>query len=224
MPRRKQKIKYSRKFACKHLIPKGDISNSLQPLCNCEERELVLGTKCYVCQVCTSYAQTSKKISEIFEESKRIAEIKIKERTAEDAEFTITELEREIDVDLSTDEFLEEEEELPLKFEKRKAAKGDLEDAEDFGEVECPFCAELILDNIAEHLQNCEFAPDDATIEDILPTKSKKKKPRRKSSETKPREEKGDEGEKEKKACPYCGKEFLRLGRHLNSCSKRPKE
>jgi len=25
-----------------------------------------------------------------------------------------------------------------------------------------------------------------------------------------------------KKSCPYCGKEFVRLGRHLKACSKRP--
>ena len=70
IPRRKQKIKYSRKLACKFLTPKGDISNSLQPLCFCPERDLVLGTRAYVCQVCIFYSQTNKKISEIYDESR----------------------------------------------------------------------------------------------------------------------------------------------------------
>ena len=80
MPRRKTKIKYSRKNACKYLTPKGDISNSLQPLCYCPERDLVLGTKAYVCQVCDLYSETKKKITDVYQESKQEAEKKIKER------------------------------------------------------------------------------------------------------------------------------------------------
>ncbi|MFX0011945.1 MAG: hypothetical protein ACFE9R_16635, partial [Candidatus Hermodarchaeota archaeon] len=56
--------------------------------------------------------------------------------------------------------------------------------------------------------------PDDVSIEDILPAKGRTKK---KSGTTSSAKGKG------KQKCPYCGKEFSRLGRHLSSCPKRPK-
>lgn len=212
IPRRKQKIKYSRKLACKYLTPKGDISNSLQPLCYCPERDLVLGTRAYVCQVCFLYSQTNKKIAEVYDESRKIAEKKIKEKKIELEEFEIAEIKADEEIDLSIDEFEEEDEEIPIKFEKRKAGK---EDSEEFGEIECPFCGELFED-LASHIQSCEFAPDDASIEDILPAKKKRKK----KSTTKAYSNKTDTNKKQK--CPYCGKEFIRLGRHLPSCPNRP--
>ncbi|MHA1915333.1 MAG: hypothetical protein ACW986_05735 [Promethearchaeota archaeon] len=117
------------------------------------------------------------------------------------------------DIDLSIDEFEELDDEQPLKFEKRKAGKADLEDSEEFQSIECPFCGEM-FDDLASHIRTCEFAPDDASIEDIIPTKKK----RRKKTVDKPSSKKS--GEKQK--CQYCGKEFVRLGKHLNSCPKRP--
>ncbi|MFX1499689.1 MAG: hypothetical protein ACFFDH_01845 [Promethearchaeota archaeon] len=220
-PRRKQKIKYSRKIVCKHLEPQGNISNSLQSLCYCPTRDLVLGNRAYVCQVCTIYdpVKTNRRFSELYEESKKIAEKKIKEKAIKLEEFEIAEITSDEEIDLTIDEFDEEEEIAPLKFEKRKAGKADLEDSEEFQEVECPFCGEL-YDDLASHIQNCEFAPDDASIEDIMPSKAKKKKKKRVSGT--PEEEEKRTAEKQK--CPYCGKEFLRLGRHLNSCSKKPPE
>ena len=225
IPRRKQKVKYSRKLACQHLEPKGDISNSLQPLCYCPERDLVLGTRAYVCQVCSLYNPRSNiSIAEIYAESKKIAEKQIKEKKLELAQVDIEDIELEEDVDLSIDEF-EEEEEIQLKFEKRKAGKADVEDSDDeFAEVECPFCGEL-FDNLASHIRECEFAPEDVKIEEYLPSKPKKRKKKKgapKASKEKPSKTAGES--KDKKACPYCGKEFIRLGRHLKSCSKRPED
>lgn len=191
----------------------GDIANSLQPLCYCPERDLILGKKAYVCQVCTLYAQTNQKVSDIYEESRKGAEKKIKEKKIELEAFELEELKSDNDLDLTSDEFEEEEdEEVPLKFEKRKLAKDEVEDSEEFTEVECPFCGEL-FDDLRSHLQNCEFAPDDASIEDILPKKKKKKSKSKSASGT---------NNKEKQVCPYCGKEFIRLGRHLTSCPKKP--
>ena len=212
IPRRKQKIVYSRKITCKHLTPMGDISNSLQPLCYCAERDLVLGKKAYICSVCKKYIQATKKFSEVYEESRREAEKKIKEKKIELGEFELAELKHNDEMDLSLDEFEEDEdEEIPLKFEKRKVGKAKLED---FGEIECPFCGEVVGD-IRTHIKECEFAPEDANIKDILPTKTRKKKKPGKTTEG---------VAKEKQACPYCGKEFIRLGRHLNSCPKKPKD
>ena len=106
------------------------------------------------------------------------------------------------------------------KFVKRKAGKGDLED-EDFGELLCPFCDEIV-DDLRSHIESCELAPDDASIDDIMPSKSKKKKRGRKpAGKTEKAGTKGT-GEQNKQKCPYCGKEFQRLGRHLNSCKKKP--
>lgn len=216
IPRRKQKIKYSRKFACKFLEPAGDISNSLQALCVCKERDLVLGRKAYVCQVCTLYSQVNKKFSDVYEESKKTAEQKVKAKQIELDEFELDEMSSESELDLTIDEFEEEEEEIPLRFEKRKASKDDL-DTEDFGEMECPFCAE-IFEDVESHMASCEFAPDDARIDDFLPSRKKKKKLRvPSSSDTK------SDSPKDKQKCPYCGKQFQRLGRHLTSCPKRPK-
>ncbi len=219
MPRRKQKIKYSRKIACKHLEPKGNISNSLQSLCYCPVRILTLGSRAYVCQVCTLYepVKNNQRFSEIYEESKKIAEKKIKEREIRLEDFEIAEITSDEEIDLTIDEFEEEEEEAPLKFEKRKAGKAELDDSEEFGEAtECPFCGDFFAD-LVSHIQNCEFAPDDASIEDIVPSKPKKK---RKKTTGKPESE--EKANVEKQKCPYCGKEFLRLGRHLNSCPKKP--
>ena len=219
MPRRKQKIKYSRKIVCKHLEPKGNISNSLQALCYCPARELTLGTRAYVCQVCTKYdpAKNTQRFSELFEESKKIAEKKIKERAIKLEGVEIAEITSDDKIDLSLDEFEEEDEIVPKKFEKRKAGKADLEDSEEFAEVECPFCGEL-FDDLSSHIRNCEFAPDDASIEDIMPTKGKKKKKKKVSGKPGTREK----STAEKQTCPYCQKEFIRLGRHLNSCPKKP--
>jgi len=214
IPRRKQKIKYSRKFACKYLTPMGDISNSLQALCYCSERDLILGRRAYVCQVCELYSQTNRKIPDVYEESRKEAEKKIKEKKIELEAFEIAELTGEEEIDLTIDEFEEEDEEVPLKFEKRKVGKEELGDAEEFADVECPFCGE-IFDDLRTHLASCEFAPDDASLEDVLPARGRKKK--KKPGTPAVKDVKG------KQKCPYCGKEFSRLGRHISSCSKRPK-
>ena len=214
IPRKKQKIKFDRKFACKHLTSMGDIANSLQPLCYCPERDLVLGKKAYVCQVCTLYVQATPKVSDVYEESRKGAEKKIKEKKIELEAFELAELKGDNDLDLTIDEFEEEEEEeIPLKFEKRKLVKDEIEDGEDFTNIECPFCGDL-HDDLRTHLPNCEFAPEDASINDIMPSRKKKKKAAPKPASGK--------STKEKQACPYCGKEFIRLGRHLTSCPKKP--
>ncbi len=177
-----------------------------------------MGTRAYVCQVCTLYdpAKNNRRFSDLYEESQKIAEQKIKEKQIELEEFEIASLKKEEEIDLSIDEFDGEGEEDPSKFEKRKAGKS-LGDADDFAEAECPFCGE-ISGNLAEHIRNCELAPDDATIEDVIPKKKKKKKkPSRKEGT-------GEKSATEKKKCPHCGKEFVRLGRHLNSCPKKPAE
>ncbi|MFX0178138.1 MAG: hypothetical protein ACFE85_18115 [Candidatus Hodarchaeota archaeon] len=222
IPRRKQKIKYSRKQACKFLSPMGDLSNSLQPLCYCPERDLILGRRAYVCQVCFLYTQINRNIPEIYEESRKLAEKKIKEKKIELEEFELEEVKGEEEIDLTIDEFEEEDEEVPVKFEKRKAGKEDME-GEDFTEVECPFCGEL-FDNLLTHIKTCEFAPDDASIEDVLPKRSKKKRKRRTTPTAKTTVKTEDKDGKEKQTCPYCGKEYQRLGRHISSCPKRPND
>ena len=56
--------------------------------------------------------------------------------------------------------------------------------------------------------------------EDVLPKKKKRKK--RTTPAAKATGKSAEKGEKEKQTCPYCGKEFQRLGRHINTCPKRP--
>lgn len=181
----------------------------------------MLGLKAFVCQVCKLYnPQTSGiAISDVFEQSKKILEQAIKDKKLE---LNLEDIEKDEIVDLSIDEF-EEEEDIPLKFEKRKAGKAALDDGEDFVGVECPFCGE-IFDDLPSHIQNCEFAPDDASLDDILPKPKKKRK--KKTAKEKASDEKSvpgtKTGKKPGKNCPYCGKEFIRLGRHLKACPKRP--
>ena len=186
-------------------------------MCYCPTRELTLGTRAYVCQVCNLYspAKNNRRFSEVYEESKKVAEKKIKDSEIKAGEIKIVDGISDDEIDLTIDEFEEEIEEEPKKFEKRKAGKSDLGDSEEIAEVECPFCGEL-FDDLRSHIKNCEFAPDDASISDILPSKKKRKK---KVSET---GTKGEKKEKKTQNCPYCGKPFQRLGRHLNSCPKKP--
>ena len=180
-----------------------------------------MGTRAYVCQVCDKYipVKNNRRFSEVYEEGKKTAEKKIRElELLKLEEFEIAEITSDDEIDLSIDEFEEMDEEEPLKFEKRKAGKANLEDSEDIADTtECPFCGDF-FENLRAHIQECEFAPEDVSIEDILPSKPKKKK-------KKPASGKIGEGKTVKKqACPYCGKEFQRLGRHLNSCPKKPKD
>ncbi len=179
----------------------------------------MLGLKAFVCQVCKLYnPQTSGiAISDVFEQSKKILEQAIKDKKLE---LKLEDIEKDEIVDLSIDEF-EEEEDIPLKFEKRKAGKGALDDGEDFVGVECPFCGE-IFDDLPSHIQNCEFAPDDASLDDILPSKPKKKRKKKTPKEKASAVKVTKTGKSPGKNCPYCGKEFIRLGRHLKACSKRP--
>jgi rubrerythrin len=175
-----------------------------------------LGTRAYVCQVCNLYdpSKNNRRFSDLYEESQKIAEQKIKEKQIELEEFELAAIKREEGIDLSIDEFEEVDEVSPSKFEKRKAG---LEAVDDFQGVECPFCGEVFSD-LPSHIRDCDLAPDDASVEDLIPQKKKKKKKPSKKKGT------GEKGETEKQKCPYCGKEFQRLGRHLNSCPKKPVE
>ncbi len=165
--------------------------------------------------MCSLYSQTDRRITEVYEESKRLAEKKIKEKELELKDFELVEEE----IDLSVDEF-EEEEEIELKYEKRKTSKEDIE-AEDIGTLECPYCGE-ITDDIEGHLEICELAPEDATIDDVLPSRAKKKK--KKGTRRKKKKTSTKKQQQEKLECPYCGKMYARLARHLSSCSKRPED
>jgi hypothetical protein len=182
----------------------------------------VLGQRAYVCQVCELYipVKSNITIADIFTDSKKVAEEKIRER--EEA-FALNDIDLSEDVDLTIDEFEEEDDNLPLKFEKRKAGKATNEDSEEYGDMICPFCDE-IFDDATSHLTSCELAPEDATIEDILPEMKKKKKRKKRTRSASAGTTRGKAGPQEKKKCPYCGKEFVRLGRHLNSCKKKPKD
>jgi hypothetical protein len=47
---------------------------------------------------------------------------------------------------------------------------------------------------------------------------SKRRKGKKKSTATSGKDAKA------KQACPYCKKEYIRLGRHITSCPQRPKD
>jgi len=95
--------------------------------------------------------KNNRRFSDVYEESKNIAEKKIKEKQIKLEEYELTALKGDDEIDLSIDEFEEEDEEVPLKFEKRKAGKAVLEDSEEFAQVECPFCGEM-FDDLASHI------------------------------------------------------------------------
>jgi len=189
----------------------------MQSLCYCPTRELILGPRAFVCQVCKLYdpAKNNRRFSDVYDESQKQAEQKIKEKQIELEEFELAAIKKEEGIDLSIDEFAEADDKTPLKFEKRKAGKASLDDTEDFQSQECPFCGDF-YDDLPSHVRDCDLAPDDASIEDLLPKKKKKKSS--KKTET------GEKSTKAKQFCPHCGKGFQRLGRHLNSCPKKPTE
>jgi predicted RNA-binding Zn-ribbon protein involved in translation (DUF1610 family) len=186
----------------------GDISSSRQPLCYCTKRELVLGTKAYVCQVCEYYSKSDRKTTEVYEKSKDKADKLIEEEEIGEVSLEAEEGE---EIDLSVDEF--EEEEITAERYEKKRTGTTIEEAEEFAEMECPFCGE-IFDNLAVHIRECEFAPEDVDVEDYLPTRTPKKVKKEKKEE--------ESESKDKIPCPYCGKNYIRLGRHLPYCDDRP--
>lgn len=217
IPRRKAKVKFKKKIACENLEPLGDVSNSLQPLCYCAERDLVLGSHttmgAFVCQVCWLYSPDGNvTAAEIYKKSKKMAEQKIpivKEIEIKDVDL---ELEEQLELDTSEFDEIEEEESVPPKFRKRSKGSGKASIKKEYGDLttECAFCGEF-FENVEEHMLNCEFAPsEDAAI----PRRGRKPKP---AAPKAPSTEVGKAGE----VCPYCGKTFQRLARHI--CKKAPK-
>ncbi|MBY9006840.1 MAG: hypothetical protein KGD63_08785 [Candidatus Lokiarchaeota archaeon] len=166
-----------------------------------------------MCQVCDLYDQSSIKIAEVYQTSKSKAEKIIKEKAAAEG-LKITDINIDDDIDLSVEEFEEEEEEVGEKFKKKEPGK-KIEDAEEFTEAECPFCGDL-FENLGTHIVNCELAPDDVDLKSYLPSKSKRKKKKKEIPES------TEKKEQNKKICPYCKKGYARLGRHLPHCVKRP--
>ncbi len=76
-----------------------------------------------------------------------------------------------------------------------------------------------MFENLGGHITSCEFAPEDVDIEEYMPSKPRKKKKKKEpTTTTTPSVKK----EQNKKLCPYCKKEYARLGRHLPHCEKRP--
>jgi hypothetical protein len=70
-----------------------------------------------------------------------------------------------------------------------------------------------MFDNLATHVAECEFAPEDVDLDDYIPTRTRKSKKKKEKEE-----------EKDTIPCPYCGKEYIRLSRHLPYCDDRPEE
>ncbi len=218
IPRRKTKVKFKKKIACEHLEPLGDVSNSLQPLCYCEERDLVLGSHstmgAFVCQVCDFYSPNGNTaVNEIYKKSKKMAEQKIpivKEVKPEDLE---SEFEMEIDLDVSEfDEEDDEDAEL-TKFRKRSKGTGAASVKKEYGALttECPYCGEYFED-LEGHMPVCEFAPSE---EAVIARRGRKTK-------SAPAKKPAASGETKGEVCPYCGKTFQRLARH--KCKKAPKD
>jgi len=214
IPRRKTKVKFKRKIACIHLEPAGDVSNSLQPLCICPTRELVLGSHgssgAYVCQVCWLYEPNSSiAIYEVYKKSKKIAEKKVpivKEIKIEELEIELIE-----DIDLDVSEFLEDEDEELEVIKYKKRSKGTTKvSKKDYGDLtsECPYCGEF-FENLSSHMATCEFAPSEKGLG------ARRGRRPKTPVEKKSGEEKGE-------ICPYCGKTFIRLSRH--KCKKAPKK
>ena len=95
--------------------------------------------------------KNTRRFSDIYEESKNIAEKKIKEKQIKLEEYELTAIKGDDEIDLSIDEFEEEDAQVPLKFEKRKAGKADLEDSEEFAHLLAKY----------ELLHNAPKAPED---------------------------------------------------------------
>jgi hypothetical protein len=97
------------------------------------------------------YVQTDLRFSDVYEKSRKGAEKKIKEKKIELKAFELAELAVESELDLSIDEFEEEDDEVSLKFEKRKAGKDDLSDS---------------FIRLGRHLTSCPQRPKDEDKEE----------------------------------------------------------
>ncbi len=52
--------------ACVHLKTLNQVSNSMQPLCECVKRDLILGKLAGICSVCSLYKKSNEIISEMY--------------------------------------------------------------------------------------------------------------------------------------------------------------
>ena len=124
MPTKSTKSKTSEiKDACIHLETMNEISYSLQPLCYCKERDLVLGKNAIICSVCALFKKSDKLLGEVY----------IADALAEHYEGTTWSEEDfyEIIKEDGEEEEEEEEEEMPKKRRKRTKKVEEEEDEEE---------------------------------------------------------------------------------------------
>jgi hypothetical protein len=126
--------------ACIHLKSLNTVSNSLQPLCECVKRDLILGKTAVICSVCEFYKKTSSTIGEMYLADELGEEdilwndedfydvIKEREVTGDTFDF---EESTELYTDEDEEDEEEEEEEKPKRKRKKKTKKKDEEDDDD---------------------------------------------------------------------------------------------
>ncbi|MHA1821567.1 MAG: hypothetical protein ACTSU2_12840 [Promethearchaeota archaeon] len=100
------------KNACVYLKSMNKVSNSLQPLCYCEKRDLVLGRTAVVCSVCKFYTPSEKKLDELYRADAEVSDSSIWVATEDFYEYAG-------DIDVDEDELVDEEEDEEEEDEQR---------------------------------------------------------------------------------------------------------
>ncbi len=233
--------------ACVHLKTLNQVSNSMQPLCECVKRDLILGKLAGICSVCSYYKKTSNKIISEMYVSEFLSEEKIlwdevdfydvvKDKYSETGKFALED-------DLSDeDDDDEDEEQQPKRRRKKRSSKKKDEEDEDIiiekVEEEEKISEELFGGTDEDPDKELEVEDDADEVEKDF--QARKAKRRRESPEEfdddgfdLKKDRKGGIGSgfeapdieitsDGKERCPYCLKEFGSVSRHISRCKKAP--
>lgn len=231
--------------ACVHLKTLNQVSNSMQPLCECVKRDLILGKLAGICSVCSYYKKSSDKIISEMYVSEFLSGEKIlwdeedfydvvKDKYSERGKFALED-------DLSDDDDDEEEEQPTRRRKKRTSKKKDEEDDDVINEKveeEEKISEELFGGTDEDSDKELEVEDDADEVEKDFQTRKAK---RIRESPVELDDDgfdlkKGSKGgigsgfeapdieitSDGKERCPYCLKEFGSVSRHISRCKKAP--
>ncbi len=233
------------KEACVHLETMNKVSHSLQPLCYCSARDLVLGKSALVCSVCSQFKKSDNEIGEMYiavdlesdlvwddEDFYEVIKDEDSEEEEEDEDDDMPKKRRTRKKKVVEEEE-EEEEEEDEEEKKKKAAEEEKISEELFGRKE-------------KEVEEVEIEDDEAEIHEVYDRKERKlAKAKEKGIDIEDDDalelidDLDDEEEvvsqaaavrpgaksieiettkDGKQRCPFCKKEFASVARHITRC------
>ncbi len=234
--------------ACVHLKTLNQVSNSMQPLCECVKRDLILGKLAGICSVCSLYKKSSDKIisemyvseylngEKILWDEEDFYDDVVKDKYSERGKFALEE-------DLSDDDDDDDDEEEQPKRRRKKRTKKKKDEEDDDVIIEKVEEEEKISEELfggTDEDEDKELEVEDDTDEVEKDFQARKAKRRQDTPEE--FDDVGFDLKKElknargsgfeapdieitsdgKERCPYCLKEFGSVSRHISRCKKAP--